>query len=93
VITDFPIWFAEATGVPGLALPDEPPAAVLDLAAAFPGTRTVIIHGGAHTQWPAILDAGGPGTECFDEIALRMPADPAKAAALAGTRVFRLVCP
>jgi hypothetical protein len=93
VITDYPIWLAETSGVPGLALPDEPPVAVLDLAAAFPGTRTLIIQGGQHTLWPDVLDAGGPGTECFDEVALGTPTDPAQAAALAGTRVFRLVCP
>ena len=92
-ITDFPIWFSTATGVPGLALPDEPPAAVLDLAAAFTGTEFVVIHGGAHTLWPAIVDAGGPGTECFEEVPLGTPRDRAQAAALAGTRVFRLVCP
>ena len=93
VITDYPIWLSETSGVPGLALPDEPPAAVLDLAAAFPGTRTLIIHGGVHTLWPDVIDAGGPGTECFEEVALGTPADRAQAAALEGTRVFRLVCP
>jgi hypothetical protein len=93
VITDYPIWLSETSGVPGLALPDEPPAAVLDLAAAFPGTRTLIIHGGVHTLWPAVIDAGGPGTECFKEVTLGTPTDRAGAAALAGTRVFRLVCP
>jgi hypothetical protein len=93
VITDYPIWLSETSGVPGLALPDEPPTAVLNLAAAFPGARTLVIHGGQHKLWPDIVDAGGPGTECFDEIALGTPADPELAAALAGTRVFRLVCP
>jgi len=93
VITDYPIWLSETSGVPGLALPDESPASVLDLAAAFPGTRTLIIHGGQHTLWPDVIDAGGPGTECFDEVSLGTPADRAQAAALEGTRVFRLVCP
>lgn len=93
VITDYPIWLSETSGVPGLALPDESPASVLDLAAAFPGTRTLIIHGGQHTLWPEVIDAGGPGTECFDEVTLGAPADRAQAAALEGTRVFRLVCP
>ncbi|HEV8488524.1 MAG TPA: hypothetical protein VGQ58_01910 [Candidatus Limnocylindrales bacterium] len=92
VITDYPIWLSETSGVPGLALPDESPAAVLDLAAAFPGTTTLVIHGGQHTLWPDVLDAHGPGSECFDEVALGTPADPALAAALDGTRVFRLVC-
>lgn len=93
VITDYPIWLSETSGVSGLALPDEEPAAVLDLARAFPGTRTLIIHGGQHTLWPDVLDAGGADTECFDEVTLGTPTDRAQAAALAGTRVFRLVCP
>jgi hypothetical protein len=92
VITDYPIWLAETTGARGLALPDERPASVLALAAAFPGTRTLVIHGGQHEVWPAILDAGGPGTECFDEVPLGTPDDPRLAAALEGTRVFRVVC-
>jgi hypothetical protein len=93
VITDFPIWLSETSGVPALALPNEPPAAILDLAAAFPGTRTLVIHGGPLGLWPSVLDAGGPGTECFDEVALGTPSDPTLAAALGSTRVFRLVCP
>ena len=93
VITDFPIWLAMTSGGTALALPDEPPASVLDLARAFHGTRTLIVSGGEHRLWPAILDAGGPGTECFDEVRLAPPADPVLAAAVSGTRVFRLVCP
>jgi hypothetical protein len=92
VITDYPIWLSETSGVPGLALPDESPAAVLDLAASFPAATTLVIHGGQHTLWPDVIDAGEPGSECFDEVALATPADPVLAAALEGTRVFRLVC-
>jgi hypothetical protein len=93
VITDYPIWLSETSGVPGLALPDEEPTAVLDLAAAFPGASTLIIHGGQHTMWPNVLDAGDPASDCFEEVTLGIPADAALAAALDGTRVFRLVCP
>ena len=45
VIANFPIWMAWAERVDALALPDETPADVLDLAAAFPGTRLLVIVG------------------------------------------------
>jgi hypothetical protein len=35
IITDHPMWIAAATGGPAIALPDEPPAAVADLARAY----------------------------------------------------------
>ena len=93
VITDFPIWLAMTSGGTALALPDEPVASILDLARTFKGARTLIVSGGEHQRWPAILDAGGPGTECFEEVHLTPPADPVLAGAVDGTRVFRLVCP
>jgi hypothetical protein len=92
VITDFPIWLAAATGAKSLALPAEPPSAVLGLASYF-GARTLILDGGDHGGWPAVLDAGGPGTECFERVELGRPTDPTLAQALEGTRVYRLVCP
>jgi len=93
IITDFPIWLAEATGHEALALPDETPADVIDLAAHFRGTTLLIIGGEERGRWPAILDAGGPGTECFHEIDIGRPAEARLADALGKTRVFRLVCP
>ena len=93
IITDFPIWLAEATGHEALALPDETPADVIDLAAHFPGTTLLIIGGEERGRWPAILDAGGPGTECFHEIDIGRPAEARLADALGKTRVFRLACP
>jgi hypothetical protein len=93
IITDFPIWLAEATGAHALALPDETPTDVLDLAAAFPGTRLLIVNGDSHGSWPAILDSGAPGANCFEEIDIGASSDPALAHALDDTRVFRLVCP
>ncbi|HEV8545397.1 MAG TPA: hypothetical protein VGQ64_03835 [Candidatus Limnocylindrales bacterium] len=91
VITDFPIWLAYTSEGEGLALPVEPPESVLDLARHFPGTRTMILMGG-NALWPAVLETGAPGAECFDEVDIGTPDDPGLARALAGTRVFRLVC-
>ena len=47
IITNFPIWLADATGAPALALPAETPADVLDLAEHF-GAELVIVHGDGH---------------------------------------------
>lgn len=93
VITDYPIWLAETWRQEALALPDEPPAAVLDLAAAFPGTRTLVLFGGLHERWPDALDDGEPGSECFTEVPLAVPDDPAAAEALDGVRAWRIGCP
>jgi hypothetical protein len=95
VITDYPIWLADTTGTPALALPSESPRDVLDLAAAFPRTSLVITHNPVEDDhaWPDVIDAGAPGAECFDELDIGRPSDPNLAAALASTRVFRVVCP
>jgi hypothetical protein len=92
VITDFPIWLAAATDADALALPAESPASVADLAATF-GARTLIVSGGDHGGWPGVLDARGPGSECFEPVDIGVPADPADATALKDTRVYRIVCP
>ena len=91
VITDFPIWLAEAERVPSLALPDEPPADVLDLAAHF-GARWLVLAGTDHGRWPAVLESGDPSARCFEELRLPVPADPADARAIADVRVFRITC-
>jgi hypothetical protein len=93
VISNFPVWVAETARVSSLALPDEPPESVLDLARnpTFPPAQLLVIEGTEHRHWPADIDAGAPGAECFDEIDLTTGAptpDP-----LADTRVFRIVCP
>jgi hypothetical protein len=91
IITNFPIWLAETARVPSLALPNEPPSSVLSLAAAFKGTQFVIVQGRDEGRYPAAIDAGEPGSECFREIGLFLPgSDPGP---LRDTRVFRLVCP
>ena len=93
IISNFPIWIAETLRVPSLALPDEPPASVLDLARypAFKGAKLVIVDGRDEGRYPAAIDAGEPGSECFREVPLDRTG--ANGALLADTRVFRLVCP
>ena len=93
IITGFPIWLAEATGHRALGLPDETPRDVLDLAAHFEGTTLLIIDGEDRGHWPAILDSGAPGSKCFKEIDIGLPADARLADAMSGTRVFKLGCP
>jgi hypothetical protein len=91
VIHDFPVWIAETARVPSLALPDEPPGDVLDLANHF-GARWLVVSKADHGRWPAVLDGPDPDARCFEEVRLPVPADPSKAEAIAGTRVFRIVC-
>ncbi|HYM82881.1 MAG TPA: hypothetical protein VEY67_01850, partial [Candidatus Dormibacteraeota bacterium] len=100
VITDFPIWLAAAERVPSLALPNEPPSSVVSLAAAFPGTRYLVIDGDRGI-WPATLasaaaTAGGSpdaATACFHEVTLATPSDASGADALRDVRVWRVECP
>ncbi len=70
VISNFPIWMAETQRIPALALPDEPPLDVLDLVAAFPGTRYLVLVDADGSHWPQDLDVGAPGSECFTPVAL-----------------------
>ncbi len=89
VITRFPIWLSEATGVRALALPDEPPAAVLDLARAFPGTRLVITAADTDGVWPEIAGTDPIGIQCFEPVSLASSGT----AALDDVAVFRITCP
>ncbi|HLY15539.1 MAG TPA: hypothetical protein VKR24_14420, partial [Candidatus Limnocylindrales bacterium] len=91
VISDSPIWLAYATGIHTLALPDEPPTSVVDLAAHFPGTHYLVISDD-HGSWPAVLSGTETDVSCFHEVALGVPTTAAAAAALAGTRVFEIGC-
>ena len=95
IISDYPIWLADTTGNPALALPEESPADVVALARAFPGTRGVLVVGDPEGEriWPAVLDAGLPRSNCFVPVPLTPPPDPALAAAIDGTRLYRLDCP
>lgn len=93
VITDTPIWLAEETGAFALALPDESPESVLDLARHFRGTTLVIVAEDNAGIWPEIALRDPTGRRCFEPVALIpagsivVPDDP-----LRGLRVFRIVC-
>jgi hypothetical protein len=92
IVHDFPIWLAETTRVRALALPDETPADVLDLAQAF-GAEWLLVDKPDHGRWPAVLDGSAdPAARCFTEVDLGVSADPALADALEDMRVFRIDC-
>jgi hypothetical protein len=92
VVGNFPIWIAETQRVSSLALPDEPPADVLDLAAAFPGTRYLVLTNPESVHWPADLTRDAIGAACFSPLSLPPWAgsgeDP-----LADTTVYEIGCP
>ena len=93
VIANFPIWMAWAERVESLALPAETPADVLDLAAAFPGTRLLVIVGQDHGDWPAVLDTNAPGTECYTPVDLGPAAPGVSPDPLEDVRVYVIGCP
>jgi len=83
---------AETQRVDSLALPDEPPADVLDLARHFPGTHLLVLIEPEGTHWPADLATGAPSADCFRRLDLGSHAgsgpDP-----LADTTVYEIACP
>jgi hypothetical protein len=92
IITNFPIWLSEATGVQALALPNEPPGEVVQLANTF-GSDVVIVVGDQHGDWPAVLDTDTRFADCFRRISMPTSADPAKNRALKEIRAYEMVCP
>jgi hypothetical protein len=100
IISDHPIWVAEDWRVPALALPNEPPASVLDLARTF-GARLVVTslteQGGpsvsGENHWPEVLGEGAPEAACFHPLDLRGPAAATVPPSLENIRVFDIVCP
>jgi hypothetical protein len=94
VITNFPIWLAETQRIPTLALPDEPPSDVLDMARSFDGTRYLILIQPQGKHWPADLVAGAPDADCFRPIPLGPWTGPANLGdPLADVTAFEVVCP
>ncbi len=91
VISDFPIWIAETFRVPALALPDESPESVLDLARTFGATLLVLDSEAAHGRWPAVLASGEPGAECF--VPIREAVVPADTDDGRKALIYRIVCP
>jgi hypothetical protein len=93
VVTNFPIWWAEAYRAPALALPNEPPASIVDLAATFAGTRFLVLAGEEHGRWPAVLDdPAAPGVGCFTEIELPPPPLAEDAVVIDDVRVWAIEC-
>jgi hypothetical protein len=93
IITDQPLWMAEVSRAPVLALPGEPPSDVLDLASHFDARWLVLTS--PDTAWPA--DVGLDDAEaCFQPVEpaeMPPPAGPGDAALLAELRVYRIDCP
>jgi hypothetical protein len=94
VITDTPIWLAEATRTQALALPEEAPGAVVDLARHF-GARLLIVRDDGNRAWPDILATGSAEASCFSEVHLTDTSGTGTAISspLSQLRVFRIVCP
>ena len=94
VITDNPIWLAETVHVRALALPEESPDAVLDLARRF-GASLLIVRDDTNREWPDILRTSGTSAKCFQEVKLTdiSGTTPAKDSALASIHVYRIGCP
>jgi hypothetical protein len=91
VIANFPIWLAETGDASALALPNEPPTDVLDLARTF-GSHLVVLIGDEHGQWPAVLASGAPDADCFRPLDLGPgPAD--RPDPLVDVHVYEVVCP
>jgi hypothetical protein len=91
VITDFPIWLAEATRHEALALPNEPPESILSLARAFdPPARLLVVGASNAGVWPAAILSGLPRSECFVPISL--PDSPDHPGALDDVLAFRIRC-
>jgi hypothetical protein len=94
VITNFPIWMAETQRIPALALPDESPEDVLDLARAFPGTKLMVLISPEGKHWPADLDTGRPGSECFRPLDPGPPIAPSSGEdLLTDVHIYEIVCP
>ena len=92
VITDFPIWLAEATRHETLGLPNESPASIHRLASTFdPPARLLVVDARNDGVWPAAILSGAPGSECF--LPLSLPDSPDHPGALDDFLVFRIRCP
>lgn len=91
VITDFPIWLAETARIPSLALPEEPPADVLDLARTF-DSRLIVVLEPKDRRLAADLAAGLDGAGCLHELDLGTDPSTASSDPLGAARAFEVVC-
>jgi hypothetical protein len=85
VISNHPMWVAEANRIRALALPDEPVSSVLEIARTF-GARYVVLDGEAG-GWPA-RQATDPDARCLAPVSL-----PGAGTAPDPFRVYRVACP
>jgi hypothetical protein len=94
IVTDNPIWLAESAGVRTLALPEESPQSVLDLAHKF-GATLLVMQSDDGREWPAILNTDKTGAKCFKEVRLTDDTGntPKEGTPLGQIHVFRIVCP
>ena len=94
IITNFPIWMAETQRTSALALPDEPPRDVLDLAndPRFKA-KLVVLLDAESVHWPADIDNRVDGASCFRELDLGVSASTAVTDPIGDTRAFLVVCP
>ena len=93
VITNFPIWLAETQRIPSLALPDEPPADVLDLARRFPGHPPARPRRRRAGHWPADLATRTRPARTASSPSTSAPAEPAGRTRSPTRVVFEIVCP
>ncbi len=93
IVSDHPIWLAELAGVRTLALPEESPQSVLDLAHRF--GATLVVQTDDRRQWPAVLGSDQTGARCFKELHLTddLGHTPEEGTPLGQIHVFRIVCP
>lgn len=91
VVTDHPVWHAEALRSPALALPAERAAAVLDLARTFGASTVLLTDPERSAAWKAALGAataaGDPAAACFAPIPL------GTGSGLGGVSAWRIDCP
>ncbi len=93
IISDNPIWLAESARVQTLALPEEPPVAVLALAHRF-SARLLVVTGDGR-KWPGVLHEHGTASQCFQEVSLtdNSGSKVEEGSPLAEIHVFWIVCP
>ena len=71
LMSNFPIWVAESLRVSRRSrCPTSRRRDVLDLVSNFPGARYLILSDPEGKHWPADLQAGLPGSDCFTPIDL-----------------------
>jgi hypothetical protein len=69
IISDVPNWVAERLRQRAIALPDERPASVLDLARSF-DAPLLLVSKSNQGIWPEVLQTGEPAAACFQSIDL-----------------------